>query len=162
MRSGRSLAGKGRFSRGHLVMSARPPKGGGTYPLPGTCIATVAPTETTEQSSSAICLRCGATAAQASVHEEHSRFSDGFVSSGYRSDSRSGHLPGHLPEHPRDSLCTGAACSQHSVRTPTRQRFGIPTKLQTTAASARIRMNAFYGTPWRAPTNFCPIAVSGS
>ncbi len=105
----------------------------------GACIETTPTTSRTAKSSSD-CFECVETTLHDSAQESQSRGSGDSVLLEHPSPSH-GQPLGYSAGASREPSCAGIPNAQHSTSTPARQSVGMPTRLQTTAASARTRMN---------------------
>jgi hypothetical protein len=146
---------------------------------------TVAATDITVTPFPSVGLTCNDTTSHDFAQESQSRGSDRSCCSDEAlkrpsldtppSTSSHRHPPEHglgssfntSPDVSCDVSCLGTPVVQHSTRTPARQSMGIPTRLQTTATSATIRIAPVYSTPPRASTNLSTTqrrirAVSGT
>ena len=160
MRSGRSEAGMGMCSPNCIDIGLRERCWCVRKASHGTCATAISATSTMTKSSPSVCFESVDTTLHDSVQDSQSRGWDESVSTGASSRVSQGQSPGHLSGASCDFSCPGIPSVQHSTRVPARQSVGIPTKLQTTAMSARIRMITVYATPSRASTTFSLIAVS--
>ncbi len=124
----------------------------------GICAAAMAAKNMDAKSSPSVCFECVDTTLHDSVQESQSRGWDESSSPGASSLLSQGQPLEHLSGASCDFSCATPSL-QHSTRIPARQSVGIPTKLQTTAMSARIRMVIVYATLSRASTNFNLISV---
>lgn len=144
MRSGRSLVGTGRFSRGHRSkMSCRLKGLDGNPPVSVTVVATTGIEVVSKSSAAAF---CGARDIhlQTSAQDEQSRLPEDPVRSGSLSGDLLGHLSGHPSGQPGESFSVCWAGTQHSTRTPARQSEGSPTSPQIATSSVRVRIDTFY------------------